>query len=68
MRIPDAGPFGDTFREARVLAMVAASFLKRPSAGWVASVFTDATHRFVVLFAFGISASLPAYNVPVRLR
>src|SRR5438093_10143154 len=52
MRIPDAGPFGDTLREASVLAIVAASFVKRPRAGWVASVLTDAIHRFVVAFVF----------------
>jgi hypothetical protein len=42
--MPEAGPFGETFREASVRAIVAASFLKRPSGGWVASVFTDETH------------------------
>jgi hypothetical protein len=33
MRIPEAGPFGDTFRDASLLAIVAASFVKRPDSG-----------------------------------
>ena len=47
--MPEPGPFGDTFREARVLAIVAAFFLNNPSGGKVDSVFTRATHRFLDL-------------------
>jgi hypothetical protein len=45
IRMPDPGPFGETFREARVLAMVGASFVKRPAGGCVESVVTAPTHR-----------------------
>lgn len=45
--MPDPGPFGDTRFEASDLAIVAASLVKRPSGGWVESVFTFATQRFV---------------------
>jgi hypothetical protein len=31
--IPDAGPFGETFFDARLFAIVAASLVKRPSGG-----------------------------------
>ena len=56
MRIPEAGPFGETLRDASVLAIVAASFVKRPASGCVESVFTDATQRFVVAFLLGTSS------------
>jgi hypothetical protein len=46
MRIPDCGPFGETLREAKVRAMVAAFLVNRPFGGWVESVFTSRTHRF----------------------
>jgi len=46
MRIPDPGPFGETFFEARLRAMAAAFFVNRPLGGWVESVVTRATHRF----------------------
>jgi hypothetical protein len=42
--MPEDGPFGDTFFEARLRAIVAASFLKSPSCGYVDSVFTPADH------------------------
>ena len=45
IRIPELGPFGETLFEARALAMLAASFVKRPSGGCVESVFTFATQR-----------------------
>lgn len=45
IRIPDPGPFGETFREARVRAMVAASFVNRPAGGCVESVVTLETQR-----------------------
>lgn len=51
MRMPEPGPLGDTFRDASVLAIVAAFFLNRPSGGNVDSVLTRATHRFVDLWA-----------------
>jgi hypothetical protein len=38
--MPDPGPFGDTFFDAKLLAMVAASFVNSPSGGCVESVFT----------------------------
>ena len=50
MRMPDAGPLGETFFDARVRAIVAASFLNSPSGGWVASevAVTSADQRRVV--------------------
>ena len=50
MRMPDAGPLGETFFDASVRAIVAASFLKSPSGGWVASevAVTSADQRRVV--------------------
>jgi hypothetical protein len=61
MRIPDAGPFGDTRFDASDRAMVAASFVNRPSGGWVESVLTFATHRRRVpeafIFLFGGTAN-----------
>jgi hypothetical protein len=44
IRMPDPGPFGDTFFEANTLAMVAAFLVKSPGGGRVESVFTFATH------------------------
>ena len=51
MRIPEDGPFGDTFFDASERAMVAALLLKRPACGWVESVVTFADHFRV---AFGV--------------
>lgn len=51
MRIPDCGPFGDTFFEARARAMVDAFFLNRPFGGYVDTVLTFATQPFVFLRA-----------------
>jgi hypothetical protein len=45
MRMPDAGPFGETRFEARVRAIVAASLVNNPAGGWVESVLTLATQR-----------------------
>ena len=42
--MPEVGPFGDTFFEARLRAIVAASFLNKPSSGYVDSVSTPADH------------------------
>jgi len=44
MRIPDPGPFGETFLDASVCAIVAASLVNRFSGGKVETVFTPATH------------------------
>jgi hypothetical protein len=46
MSNPEAGPFGDTLRERKVRAIVAASFVNKPAGGWVESVFTFDTQRF----------------------
>lgn len=43
MRMPEAGPFGDTRFDARLLAIVAASVVKSPAGGCVESLVTDAT-------------------------
>jgi len=48
MRMPEPGPLGETFFEAKLRAMVAASLVNRPSGGWVESVVTPATQRFLV--------------------
>src|ERR1700747_2508412 len=53
MRNPDAGPFGETFLEARLRAIVAALFVNNPDGGCVESVFTLDTHLLAV--RFGIS-------------
>jgi len=47
MRMPEAGPLGETFYEARLLAIAEALLVKRPSGGKVETVFTLATHRCV---------------------
>ncbi|MGH9590853.1 MAG: hypothetical protein ACRD25_10670 [Terracidiphilus sp.] len=46
MRIPELGPFGDTFFDARDFAIVSASFVKSPGGGKVETVFTFPDHRF----------------------
>src|SRR5438270_13720246 len=69
MRMPEAGPLGETFFDARDLAMVDALSLKRPSSGWVESVVTLADHFFFAFFgclvAIG-SSSVAAFNASVR--
>jgi hypothetical protein len=47
IRKPEAGPFGDTFFDASVLAMVEAFSVNSPLGGWVESVLTLAIHSFV---------------------
>jgi len=48
IRIPDDGPFGETFFEAKLFAITSAFLVKSPSGGCVESVFTVATHfRFL---------------------
>ena len=44
IRIPEPGPFGDTFLEANVLAITKALFLNNPGGGRVESVSTFAIH------------------------
>jgi len=51
IRIPEEGPFGDTFFDASSRAIVAALFVNSPFSGCVESVFTFATQRFVFFFA-----------------
>ena len=46
IRIPDPGPLGETFFEASVRAIVAASWVNNPAGGCVDSVLTLATHFF----------------------
>jgi len=45
--IPDPGPFGETFRDASVRAIVVALLLNNPLGGCVESVVTLDTHRLV---------------------
>ena len=47
IRIPEPGPFGETFFEARTRAIVLALLVNSPGGGWVESVVTFATQRFV---------------------
>jgi len=47
IRRPEAGPFGDTFLEARERAMVGALFVNSPGGGLVDTVFTFATHLWL---------------------
>src|ERR1700749_4754503 len=63
MRMPEAGPLGETFLEASALAMVDAVWLKRSSSGWVESVVTFADHFFFVFFVV-IGASRAGAFVP----
>lgn len=46
--MPDPGPFGETFLEARVRAIVEALFVNNPDGGCVESVLTLDTHLFFV--------------------
>src|SRR5262249_17231083 len=47
MRIPEPAPLGETFAEAGVLGLVAASLVNGPAGGCVESVVTRATQRRV---------------------
>lgn len=51
MRMPDSGPFGETFFEARLRAIVSAFLVNSPLGGFVESVLTLDTHRFFSAFA-----------------
>ena len=57
IRIPEPGPFGDTFFDASVLAMTGALLLKRSCGGFVESVFTSFTHFFLVRHSLGFRRS-----------
>src|SRR5580692_10722544 len=63
MRMPESGPLGETFFDARAFAIAEAPWLKRPSSGWVESVVTFADHFFfgflVVIGASWVGASVP---------
>jgi hypothetical protein len=48
MRMPDAGPLGETFFDARLRAISSGVLVKSPSGGWVESVVTFFTQRFFV--------------------
>lgn len=43
IRMPEPGPFGETFLEARARAIVSALFVNNPAWGCVESVVTFAT-------------------------
>jgi hypothetical protein len=58
MRIPEPGPFGETFREASARAMVLALLVNNPGGGCVESVLTFATHFF---FDFCGMGSFPSF-------
>ena len=67
MRSCDATPLGETFRDARVRAMVLALLVKSPSGGCVESVVTFATQRLFLLVGFfgdGIGPSFPGAAFP----
>lgn len=51
MRIPEPGPLGETFFEARARAISGALFVNRPSCGCVESEVTVRTQRFPARFA-----------------
>src|SRR5436305_1402171 len=55
MRMPEAGPLGETFFDARDLAMVDALSLKRPCSGWVESLVTLADHFLFGFFGFFVA-------------
>jgi hypothetical protein len=44
--IPEPGPFGETFFEASVRAIVSGSFVNSPLGGFVETVFTLPDHFF----------------------
>src|SRR5438132_12491315 len=69
MRIPEPGPFGETFFDARVRAIVDASFVKRSFGGCVESVVTVRTHLPRARFrsATPVAAARSAPVGPARL-
>jgi hypothetical protein len=58
--IPDPGPFGETFRDASVRAIVVALLLNNPLGGCVESVVTLDTHR-LVFFLVAIRSPYPKF-------
>ena len=64
MRNPEVGPFGETFFDASVLAIVEAFFVNNPSGGWVESVLTVATHLFDGFFAARVRTGWPGLFLP----
>ena len=65
MLIPDRRPYGETFFDARVRAMVAALFVNSPVGGWVESVVTFDTHGLPFLTAMEPSSTLEILNRPL---
>jgi hypothetical protein len=53
MRIPDPGPFGDTFFEASSRAIVSGDLVNNPLRGCAESVVTVFTHR-ALFFALAV--------------
>jgi hypothetical protein len=47
--MPDAGPLGDTFFDAKLRAIAVALRVNKPAGGNVDKVFTPAIHRFFLL-------------------
>jgi hypothetical protein len=69
MRIPDCGPFGETFLEANALAIVGAFFVNSPLGGCVESVLTWLTHLFFFLLRLIMKKiHLPALRLVERSR
>src|SRR5215831_13438040 len=56
--MPDAGPFGETFFDASVRAMVVALLLNKPGGGRVESVLTLEIHLALLFFCILSSAFL----------
>ena len=56
IRMPDAGPFGDTFFEASARAISGALFVKSPFAGCVESEVTVFTQRRLLPLAWLLAA------------
>ena len=61
--MPEPGPFGETFFEAKARAIAEAFFVKSPAGGCVESVLTLDTHSFLFEFAMGI-----LFAVLIRFR
>src|SRR3954470_18067812 len=51
MRMPEAGPLGETFFDVSAFAIAVGLCLKSPLSGWVESVLTFADHFFVAIVA-----------------
>jgi hypothetical protein len=71
IRMPELGPLGETFFEARALAIVVALFVNNPAGGCVESVFTLATHlSFFVfpVFVFTVFIEPPSGAIVMHSR